>query len=89
MAEIIMYSTASCPYCMRARHLLERKGVAFAEVRVDLEPQRWAEMQRRSGRNTVPQVFIDGTPVGGFDDLAELDFDGELDTLLGKARPAG
>ena len=78
-----MYATATCPYCMRARRLLERKGVSFQEIRVDLEPSRWGEMEERSQRNTVPQIFIDGRSIGGFDDLAELDFDGELDELLG------
>ncbi|ROR34215.1 glutaredoxin 3 [Inmirania thermothiophila] len=78
-----MYATGSCPYCMRARRLLERKGVHWREIRVDEEPHRWAEMERLSGRGTVPQVFIDGRPVGGFDDLAELDLEGELDRLLG------
>ncbi len=83
MAEVVVYATATCPYCMRARRLLERKGVSFEEIRVDLEPSRWREMEERSRRNTVPQIFIDGRPIGGFDDLAELDFDGELDELLG------
>ncbi len=83
MTEVVMYATATCPYCMRARRLLERKGVRFAEIRVDLEPARWVEMEQRSQRNTVPQIFIDGRSIGGFDDLAELDFDGELDALLG------
>jgi len=68
---------------MRARRLLERKGIAFQEIRVDAEPSRWQEMEERSRRNTVPQIFIDGRSIGGFDDLAELDFDGELDELLG------
>lgn len=83
MAEVVIYSTATCPYCMRARRLLERKGIAFQEIRVDAEPSRWQEMEERSRRNTVPQIFIDGRSIGGFDDLAELDFDGELDELLG------
>lgn len=83
MADVLIYTTATCPYCMRARRLLERKGVPFQEIRVDIEPSRWREMEERSRRNTVPQVFIDGRSIGGFDDLAELDFDGELDALLG------
>ena len=83
MAEVILYATASCPYCQRARRLLDRKGVAYQEISLDREPERWPEMEQRSGRNTVPQLFIDGRPIGGFDDMAELDFDGELDELLG------
>lgn len=83
MAEVVIYTTATCPYCMRARRLLERKGIPFQEIRVDLEPSRWREMEERSRRNTVPQIFIEGRSIGGFDDLAELDFDGELDGMLG------
>lgn len=83
MGEVVMYATATCPYCLRARRLLERKGIDYREIRVDLEPSRWAEMEQRSRRNTVPQIFVDGRPLGGFDELAELDFDGELDGLLG------
>ncbi|KAA3628774.1 MAG: glutaredoxin 3 [Proteobacteria bacterium] len=85
MAEVVIYTTATCPYCMRARRLLERKGVSFQEIRVDLEPSRWQEMEERSRRNTVPQIFIGHRSIGGFDDLAELDFDGELDGLLGSS----
>lgn len=83
MPEVILYATVSCPYCHRARRLLDRKGVAYEEVSLDREPHRWKEMEKRSRRNTVPQLFIDGKPIGGFDDMAELDFDGELDQLLG------
>ena len=85
MTEVVIYTTAACPYCMRARRLLERKGVSFQEIRVDLEPSRWQEMEERSRRNTVPQIFIGDRSIGGFDDLAELDFDGELDGLLGSS----
>ncbi len=83
MAEVVLYATASCGYCQRARRLLERKGVAFQEISLDRDPGRWQEMEQRSGRNTVPQLFIDGRSIGGFDDMAELDFEGELDQLLG------
>ncbi|HEY5720446.1 MAG TPA: glutaredoxin 3 [Gammaproteobacteria bacterium] len=83
MAAVEMYSTAACPYCQRARRLLERKGVSYSEIRVDLEPQRRAEMEQRSGQTSVPQVLIDGQPIGGFEDMAELDIDGDLDRLLG------
>jgi len=85
MPNVVMYATAVCPYCVRARKLLEKKGVQWEEIRVDVEPERRDEMESRSGRETVPQVFIDDHHVGGFDDMAELDIDGELDKLLGLA----
>jgi glutaredoxin 3 len=78
-----MYTTAVCPYCLRAEALLARKGVsAIEKIRVDLEPARRAEMMERTGRRTVPQIFIDERHIGGFDDLAALDREGELDRLL-------
>lgn len=78
-----MYSTALCPYCTRARSLLDKKGVHYTEFRVDKEPSLRDEMERRSQRTSVPQIFIGETHVGGFDDLAELDIDDELDEMLG------
>ncbi len=83
MPEIVIYTTQTCGYCQRAKRLLERKGVGFDEIRVDLDPVRWREMSERSGRNTVPQLFVGARHVGGFDDMVDLDLDGELDTLLG------
>ena len=78
-----MYSTAVCPYCIRAEQLLARKGVKdIDKVRVDLEPQRRQEMMERTGRRTVPQIYIGATYVGGYDDLAALDRAGGLDPLL-------
>ena len=86
MAHVLIYSTASCPYCQAADRLLVRKGVNDIErVRVDLEPARRAEMQQKSGRTTVPQIWIDGRHVGGSDELHELDDSGQLDQLLAKA----
>jgi glutaredoxin 3 len=83
MPKILMYSTAVCPYCIRAEQLLRRKGVAEIEkIRIDLEPQRQDEMIARTGRRTVPQIFIDDTHVGGCDDLYALDRAGGLDPLL-------
>ena len=83
MPKILMYSTAVCPYCVRAEALLTRKGVANIEkIRVDLEPERRAEMMERTGQRTVPQIYIGDRHVGGFDDLAALDRAGELDALL-------
>jgi len=81
-----MYCTASCPYCQAADRLLERKGVREIErVRVDLEPARRAEMMQKSGRHTVPQIWIGGRHVGGSDELHDLEHSGELDQLLSKA----
>jgi len=81
-----MYSTASCPYCQAADRLLARKGVSDIErVRVDLEPGRRAEMRQKSGRSTVPQIWIDGRHIGGSDELHGLDDSGQLDKLLAEA----
>lgn len=83
MAKVLMYSTAVCPYCVRAEQLLTRKGVTEIEkVRVDLEPTRRDEMMQRTGRRTVPQIYIGDTHVGGCDDLYELEHQGKLDPLL-------
>ena len=85
-ARVLMYCTASCPYCQAADQLLARKGVDSVErVRVDLEPQRRAEMTKLSGRRTVPQIWIGGRHVGGCDELHDLEGSGELDQLLAKA----
>src|SRR5690606_9549589 len=84
MNRVEIYTTAWCGYCRRAKNLLESKGVAYEEIRVDAEPARRAEMLERSeGRRTVPQIFIDGRGIGGCDDLFELERRGELDKLLG------
>jgi glutaredoxin 3 len=77
-----MYVNGWCPYCSRARALLERKGVAWTEIDIEAEPERRAEMISRSGRRTVPQIFIGDRPVGGSDELHELEGRGELDALL-------
>lgn len=79
----MMYSTGVCPYCIRAERFLQAKGVEqIAKVRVDLEPARRMEMMDRTGRRTVPQIYIGDTHVGGFDDLVALDRAGKLDPLL-------
>ena len=80
--KVVMYATSWCPYCTQARDLLEQKGVAWEEIDVDAEPARRAEMMSRSGRSTVPQIFVGETHVGGCDDLIELDARGGLDPLL-------
>lgn len=81
-----MYSTAVCPYCVRAEQLLRARGVAEIEkVRIDLDPARRAEMMEKTGRRTVPQIYIGNTHVGGCDDLVALDHAGKLASLLADA----
>lgn len=83
MPKVLMYATEYCPYCRRAEALLKAKGVAnIDKIDVDLEPRLRAEMMRKSGRRTVPQIWIDERHIGGCDDLYELDADGKLDALL-------
>ena len=83
MAKVLMYSTGVCPYCIQAERLLKAKGVAnIDKIRVDLLPEQRAEMMAKTGRRTVPQIYIGDTHVGGFDDLSALDRAGGLDTLL-------
>ena len=78
-----MYSTGVCPYCQMAERLLRAKGIsAIDKVRVDLEPERRVEMMEKTGRRTVPQIYIGETHVGGYDELAALDRAGSLDELL-------
>jgi len=79
---VVMYTTSWCPYCDRARRLLESKGASVAEVDIESTPGKREEMRTRSGRNTVPQIFIGDTHVGGSDDLAALEAQGRLDALL-------
>lgn len=82
-AHVLLYSTAVCPYCVRAERLLEAKGVTGIEkVRVDLDPEQRVVMMQKTGRRTVPQIYIGGTHVGGFDDLYALDQAGKLDPML-------
>ncbi|HET6553312.1 MAG TPA: glutaredoxin 3 [Dyella sp.] len=83
MPKIEIYSTAVCPYCVSAKNLLKAKGLEWTEVRVDMDPaQRDAMLARSGGRRTVPQIFINGHHVGGFDDLAAADRNGKLAELL-------
>ena len=84
--DIVMYSTAWCPYCVRARALLERKGLPIREIKVDEDPaERAAMLARSGGRRTVPQIFVGDHHVGGFDELYALDKAGKLDALTGRA----
>ena len=83
MTPVVMYSTAVCPYCVQAERLLRAKGVAeIAKIRVDLEPERRQEMMQKTGRRTVPQIYIGSLHVGGYDDLVALDRAGKLVPLL-------
>ena len=84
--QIVMYATGWCPYCQRARNLMSLKNLGFEEIDVEADPKLRDEMKARSGRTTVPQIFIGETHVGGFDDLDALDRDGGLDRLLEDAR---
>ncbi|OEJ66727.1 glutaredoxin 3 [Magnetovibrio blakemorei] len=85
MAKIEIYTTPICPYCVRAKALLNKKGVKYQEFNVMTDRAKRTEMEKRSGGHTVPQIFIDDKPIGGCDDLFELDFDGELNGMLGLA----
>lgn len=80
--KVIVYSSDYCPYCMRAKYLLESKGVTFEEIKVDGKPQVRAEMSQKAGRTSVPQIWIGTTHVGGCDDLYALERAGKLDSLL-------
>jgi glutaredoxin 3 len=79
---VVLYATGWCPYCERARQLLRSKGAAFQEIDIEAQPDKRVEMQKRSGRSTVPQIFVGGTHIGGCDELYELDAGGGLDSLL-------
>jgi glutaredoxin 3 len=84
MAEVEIYTTPLCPYCWRAKRLLNKKGIAFVEIDLWQHPQRRPEMiERTGGRRTVPQLFVDGRAIGGSDELAALESRGELEALLG------
>ncbi len=82
MAQITMYTTLVCPFCVRAKRLLDHKGVVYEEVDVTSDVELRDRMVAESGRRTVPQIFIDGTPVGGYQELQALEDEGKLDSLL-------
>ena len=83
MSKVMMYSTAVCPYCVAAERLLKSRGVEHIEkIRIDLDPARQLEMMERTGRRTVPQIYIGSTHVGGYDDLSAMDSAGKLSRLL-------
>jgi glutaredoxin 3 len=82
MPEIIIYTASLCPYCTMAKKLLQRKGASYTEINVDSSPELRQEMMAKTGRRTVPQIYIGDRHVGGFDDLHALDMRHELDGLL-------
>lgn len=88
--RVLMYSTGVCPYCLMAERLLKEKGVEEIEkIRIDLEPEQRADMMQKTGRRTVPQIYIGETHVGGFDDLSALNRQGKLDGMLAGDLAAG
>jgi glutaredoxin 3 len=82
MAHVLLYTTSSCPFCLRAKQLLDRKKIAYEEIDVTNDTVLRDKMVADSGRRTVPQIFINGQPIGGSDDLYALDKEGKLDILL-------
>ena len=86
--KIVMYGTEFCSYCAAARLLLKKKGLDFEDILVSRDDDKRREMERLSGRNTVPQIFIDDEPIGGFDELYSLEQDGRLDQILGRSAVA-
>ncbi len=80
--KVVIYTTGFCPYCIWARRLLDAKGVEYEDIRVDQHPERRPEMEARSGRTSVPQIFIGDLHIGGYDDMAALDRQGRLDPIL-------
>lgn len=83
MAHVQMYFTDTCPFCKNAEKLLLSKGIEIEKINADEEPDKFAQVTDKIGINSVPQIFIDGKHIGGFDDLSELDMDDELDPMLG------
>jgi glutaredoxin 3 len=81
-ARAIVYTMTTCPYCIAAKNLLEKKGVEFEEINLDQQPERWGECEEKSGRQTVPQIFFGDRHIGGCDDLQALNKEGELDKLI-------
>ena len=80
--KVLVYTMTTCPYCVAAKKLLAKKGVAFEEVNLDQRPDRWEECEKRSGQSTVPQIFFGERHLGGCDDLESLNKSGELDRLI-------
>ncbi|MFN8109887.1 MAG: glutaredoxin 3 [Thermoleophilia bacterium] len=85
MPHIEIYTSRVCPYCIRAKRMLDAKGVQYEEHMLDLTPESRQALVDLTGRMTVPQIIVDGTPIGGYDDIAAMDQRGELDPLLGRS----
>ncbi len=85
MAKVEIYSSAHCPYCVMAKQLLDRKGVSYNEIRVDLDPSKRQEMMTKSRQRTVPQIFINNEAIGGYTDLVAIERAKRLDTLLAQS----
>jgi len=81
-AKVVMYAKWLCPYCMMARRLFKNKGVQYKEISVSWNRKLWDEMEQKSGGTTVPQIFINEEPLGGYDEIAALDREGKLDQIL-------
>lgn len=88
-AEVVIYTTSWCPYCIRAKSLLSKKSVDYREINVEERPELRSWIQKRSGQRTVPQVFVNGQSLGGYSELSTLDQKGKLDELLARPRAAG
>jgi glutaredoxin 3 len=88
MPDIVMYALETCPYCQKARALLDSKGATYTVLDVNRDPRLWQEISRRTGRDTVPQIFIGDQHIGGYDDLFALDQSGTLEPLLKNCNPA-
>ena len=82
MPNVVVYTTRVCPYCIQAKALLKKKGVTFSEIDVSNDPEKRTWLASATGQRTVPQIFINDQPIGGFDDMAALNRRGELDRLL-------
>jgi glutaredoxin 3 len=82
MSTVVMYTTAICPYCVAAKNFLKSRGASYSELRIDTDPNARAEMMAKTKRTSVPQIFINGTHVGGYDDMVALDRAGGLKPLL-------
>ena len=85
MAKIEVYSSAHCPFCVMAKRLLDRKGVVYEEIRVDLDPAKRQEMMKKSRQRTVPQIFINNEAIGGYTDLVAIDNSQRLDSMLAQS----
>jgi glutaredoxin 3 len=82
LPNVVVYTTRVCPYCIQAKALLKKKGVAFSEIDVSNDPEKRTWLVSATGQRTVPQIFINDQPIGGFDDMAALNRKGELDRML-------